>query len=462
LVAIHPPYPVPEHLFEFSLRLAAGSFPKTRITGEDGRDMGTQVAVDQMLPALPSSAGQARRLLRDALPGEASEEAVDAAALALSEIVTNALVHAGTPMRLRVILAPSAVRVELADGSVHLPLPRDYSRAAGTGRGLHMVTEVVDQWGAHHDEDGKVVWFEIADPPPAEPQGATGRISSTRRPAHRPMLHVELANVPLLMHAAWQEHAAGLLRELLLTRLEEDASAIDDHAAASAALSVLFEQLPAPGLGDDPGAIMARAVEPHVSAERVVLDLPQEAAADFDVLDELLRSAVRLAEEGKLLSPPTQPEIGEFRRWLCAQVRQQAAGGPPEAWIAPIGNPPPPDPRTFHWDPVSVSTSTRALVAADDTDQIVAASPAALALLGYDHRRELVGSRLICIIPTRYHQAHIAGLTLHLASGRGPLLGNRIAVPVLRADRTEQVIDLQIESRHLPDGRAVFVAELFA
>ena len=46
--------------------------------------MGTQVAVDQLLPALPSSAGEARRLLRDALPGEASEEAVDAAALALS------------------------------------------------------------------------------------------------------------------------------------------------------------------------------------------------------------------------------------------------------------------------------------------------------------------------------------------------------------------------------------------
>ena len=424
--------------------------------------MGTQVAVDQMLPALPSSAGEARRLLRDALPGEASEEAVDAAALALSEIVTNALVHAGTPMRLRVILAPSSVRVELADGSVHLPLPRDYSRAAGTGRGLHMVTEVVDQWGAHHDEDGKVVWFEIADPPPAESQGAAGQVSSsTRAPAQRSTVRVELNNVPLLMHAAWQEHAAGLLRELLLTRLEEDASAIDEHAAASAAMSVLFEQVPAPELGDDPEAIMATALEPNVSAEQVFLELSPEAAADFDVLDEMLQVAIRMAEEGELLSPPTQPEIGAQRRWLCEQVREQAAGGTPEAWQAPIGNPPPPDPRTFHWDPVSVSTSTRALVAADDTDQIVAASPAAVTLLGYDHPRELVGSRLICIIPTRYHQAHIAGLTLHLASGRGPLLGNRVAVPVLRADRTEQVVDLQIDAHHLPDGRAVFVAELF-
>jgi PAS domain-containing protein len=263
------------------------------------------------------------------------------------------------------------------------------------------------------------------------------------------------------MHAAWQEHAAGLLRELLLTRLEEDVSAIDEHAAASAAMSVLFEQVPSPELGDEPEAIMATAVEPQVSAERVVLDLPQEAAADFDVLDEMLQIAVHMAEQGRLLSPPTQPEIGELRRWFCAQVREQAAGGTPDAWIAPIGNPPPPDPRTFHWDPASVTTSTRALVAADDTDRIVAVSPAALSLLGYARPQDLVGSRLICIIPTRYHQAHIAGLTLHLASGRGPLLGNRVAVPVLRADRTEQVIDLEIESRHLPDGRAVFVAELF-
>jgi PAS domain S-box-containing protein len=423
--------------------------------------MGTRVAVDQMLPALPSSAGEARRLLRDALPGEASEESVDAAALALSEIVTNALVHAGTPMRLRVILAPPAVRVELADGSVHLPLPRDYSRAAGTGRGLHMVTEVVDQWGAHHDEDGKVVWFEITDPPPAEPSTAPGQVSSARRPTRTSTLRVELTNVPLLMHAAWQEHAAGLLRELLLTRLDEDASAIDEHAAASAAMSVLFEQIPAPELGEHPEAIMATALEPHVSAEQVFLDLPQEAAADFDVLDEMLQVAVRQAELGHLLSPPTQPEIGELRRWFCEQVREQAAGGTPAAWRAPIGNPPPPDPRTFHWDPVSVSTSTRALIAADDTDQIVAASPSALTLLGYGQPRELVGSRLICIIPTRYHQAHIAGLTLHLASGRGPLLGNRVAVPVLHADGSEQVLDVQIESRHLPDGRSVFVAELF-
>ena len=423
--------------------------------------MGTQVAVDRMLPALPSSAGEARRLLRDAMPEQASEESTDAAALALSEIVTNALVHAGTPMRLRVILAPSAVRVELADGSARLPLPREYSRAAGTGRGLHMVTEIVDQWGAHHDEDGKVVWFEIAEPEPSREQMVGGQVLPRPRPP-RPSHSVELSNVPLLMHAAWQEHAAGLLRETLLLRLEEEANALDEHAAASAAMSVLFEQIPAPDLEDDPEAIMANALEPAVSAERVELELSDDGVADFEVLDEMLETGVSLAEQGRLLSAPTQPEIRAMRRWLCRQVRVQSDGGEPEPWTAPIGHPPPLNPRDLSWDSTTVTASTRALVAADDTNQIVAVSPSALRLLGYADAAELVGSRLICLIPTRYHQAHIAGFTLHLASGRGPLLGTRLTVPVLRADRTEQAMDLEVEAQHLPDGRSVFVAELFA
>ena len=423
--------------------------------------MGTQVAVDRMLPALPSSAGEARKLLRDAMPEEVSEESSDAAALAISEIVTNALVHAGTPMRLRVILAPSAVRVELADGSARLPLPREYSRAAGTGRGLHMVTEIVDQWGAHHDEDGKVVWFEIAETEPSAAPADAGQALPRPRPS-QPAHRVELSNVPLLMHAAWQEHAAGLLRETLLLRLEEEADALDEHAAASAAMSLLFEQIPAPDLDDDPEAIMAHALEPAVSAERVELELSRESVADFEMLDQMLETGVLLAEQGRLLSAPTQPEIRAMRRWLCRQVRVQAHGGEPEPWTPPIGYPPPLNPRKLSWDPAVVDASTRALVAADDTNQIVAISPSALTLLGYARAADVVGSRLISLIPTRYHQAHIAGFTLHLASGRGPLLGTRIAVPVLRADRTERVMELQVEAQHLPDGRAVFVAELFA
>ena len=67
---------------------------------------------------------------------------------------------------------------------------------------------------------------------------------------------------------------------------------------------------------------------------------------------------------------------------------------------------------------------------ADDTDQIVVVSRHACELLGYQEPDQLQGRRLIAIIPARYHQAHLAGFTLHLTNGRSPLLGRTVVVPV--------------------------------
>jgi anti-sigma regulatory factor (Ser/Thr protein kinase) len=406
---------------------------------------------------LATSAGEARRLLRDALAG-VEDDSVDAAQVAVSEIVTNALVHAGTEMRLRVLLAGTGLRVELKDGSPHLPRRRDYSTVAATGRGLHMVSQVVDKWGAYPDGEGKVVWFEIVDEDPA-PDGSDVDPGRPRRTDH---LEVELLNVPLLMHAAWQEHAAALLREMLLMRLEEDLSALEEHAALSDALSVLFEQIPAPDLGDHPDQIMGSATEPGVSLPRLVLRVPRGSLPHFRKLEQSLEEAVELAELGELLSPPTQPEIQIMRQWLCGQVLAQAAGHSGIAWVSPTDTRTPDISGPLEWDPTEVNTSDRALLAADDTNRIVAASRSAIASLGYVDLAELVGQRLVSIIPLRYHQAHVAGFTLHLVNGRSPLLGNRVTVPVVRADGTEADTDLVIEATALPHGRRLFVAEFFS
>jgi hypothetical protein len=418
-----------------------------------------EVAVDRLLPPVATSAGEARRLLRDALTEAETDDSLESAQIAISEIVTNALVHAGTPMRLRVLVTRGGVRVELSDGSPHLPHQRDYASNAITGRGLHVISEIVDRWGAYPIGDGKVVWFEICDAdadPPASP------VPAADDPTVVAAVEVQLLNMPLLMHAAWQEHAAALLRELLLVRLDEDAMVLEHHAAASDALSVLFEQVPAPDLQDDPAAIMASAIDPLVSVDRLHLTVPQPSAGHFDVLDEMLEEAVLLAERGELLSPPTQPEIQAMRRWLCEQVREQARGGRPLAWASPLFAPRPRDEDAVElvWDPASVSDTARALVAADDTNLILAVSRSAAELLRYDDPRDLVGQRLLSMIPHRYHQAHIAGFTLHLVNGRSPLLGNRVEVPVLCGDGSERVLDLLIEVEPLDNGRRVFVAEL--
>ena len=420
------------------------------------------VVIAELLPPAASSAGRARELVREALTRADALEWADAAMLAVSEVVTNALVHAGTVIHLQVKVEASCLRVEITDGSPHHPLRRDYTSMAATGRGLKMLDECVDRWGVRPHGDGKVVWFELLA------AGVTGDEDSPE-PAARDhtrgdgAVEVELRNVPLLMHAAWQEHASALLRELLLVQLDEVADAFERHAEASDALNVLYEQIPVPELGEDPDALMATAIEPGVSEPALRLLVPRSSVPHFETLHDLLVEATGAATDGFFLAPTTQPEIQELRVWLCHQVRDQALEGTqPEPWAArtDVWQP------TAHldhagWDPRGVSTSQRALLATDEASVVIAVSPAALAFLGFRDESDLVGRRIITIIPRRFHQAHIAGTTLHMTNGRSPLLGIHVTVPVVRADGHEAPVELEINPHRSSAGRKVFVAEFF-
>jgi PAS domain S-box-containing protein len=391
------------------------------------------------------------------LSGHDREDALDPAQLAMSEIVTNALVHAGTPMHLRILLAPHGLRVELTDGSQRMPARREFGSAAATGRGLHLVDELASRWGAYPAGEGKVVWFEICDDEHVwdVPDAGGSADSST--------VVVDLPHMPLLMHHAWQEHAANLLRELLLVRLDADLSALEEHASASDALGLLAEQVPSPDVGLDPDTVMSFATGPGVSAPHLQLLVPRTSVPNFAALDVMLDEALRLAEQGELMWPPTQPEIQAMRRWICDQVGSQAAGQPSVAWSSYFTPPRrSPDHAEVDWDPGPVRDSADAVMAADDSNRILAVSRSALDLLGFDEPGELVGQRLLSIIPERFHQAHIAGFTLHLVKGRRPLIGRRVTVPARRRDGSEVEVALQIEADLLPSGRSIFTARFDA
>jgi PAS domain S-box-containing protein len=435
-----------------------------------GAVVGT-VVIERRLASEASSVGEARRVLRQAVADAAiaAGDWVDDALVAISEIVTNALVHAGTPIGLMVRVDASGVRVEVADGSPHLPQPRGYAVTAGTGRGLSLVEELVHTWGTDPADPGKVVWFELGIAG-SDPLAATSVFVDSSLGAgadaggqHDEPVEVVLLQVPLLTHAAWQEHASSLLREYLLSELDDDASwdpgVFEAHAAASDAMSVLFEQIPAPMLGDDPAAIMATATEPGVTAERLVLYMEPATADSFGRLDEVLEAAASQADAGGWLTVSTQPELRELRTWLCAQVRVQREGADPQAWHISAHLAPPTAPP-LDWDASEVTGSGRAIVAADDSDRIIAVSPSALAVLGYDDAAELIGERLLSIIPWRYHQAHLAGFTMHLTTGRSPLIDRTVTVPVVRRDGSEELVDLTVSSTRLVGGRRLFTADL--
>jgi anti-sigma regulatory factor (Ser/Thr protein kinase) len=115
-----------------------------------------------VLPPLPTSVKQARQFVSEALDEVEAGEVTADALLVVSELVTNAIVHAGTDITVRVITEAPVTRIEVADGSPEVPGLRIPTAGARTGRGLLLVEHFTHQWGVESTASGKVVWFTVA------------------------------------------------------------------------------------------------------------------------------------------------------------------------------------------------------------------------------------------------------------------------------------------------------------
>lgn len=408
------------------------------------------------LPPEPTTVGRARLAVRKALDSVADPRLVDAAEIAVSELVTNAVMHACTVVDLRIIAEAEGLRVEIEDGSAQLPVRRTRTDVTGTGRGLLIVEEHVDRWDAVRTERGKVVWFELGELTAAPPSAVS---TLGMPPPVADAIEVSLLDVPLLMHWAWQEHASTLLREFLLYTLDEDPYALDHHAAASDALSILNEQVPAPELPTEPGALMASSVEPMVTADELTLRVPEASLHHFQVVNDLLAKAIAAARDGQLLGPPTSPEISEMREWLCGEVLGQARGAPPKPWRALTDVRSKLEPASWRSQRDLTDTS-EPLIATNEAGVIVAVTHSVVEFLGYGDESGLVGRRILVVIPVRFHQAHIAGTTLHVTNGRDALLNRWIDVPIIRSDNNEVMVGLRVERQRDETDVVLFVARL--
>ncbi len=88
-------------------------------------------------------------------------ELEDVTALLASELVTNSVLHASTPMRLRLQLEPPSLRVAVEDGAPQLPQSLPLSPSSDRGRGLWMIERLSRRWGATPSSAGKTVGFEL-------------------------------------------------------------------------------------------------------------------------------------------------------------------------------------------------------------------------------------------------------------------------------------------------------------
>lgn len=119
---------------------------------------------ETVLPCGPEAAGQARRIVAEACTrADISSDARDSALLCTSELVTNALVHGRSDVRLVVRSSPRRLRIEVGDDNSRHPHLQPVDDGALDGRGLFIVDLLASRWGVRDDAIGKVVWFELVD-----------------------------------------------------------------------------------------------------------------------------------------------------------------------------------------------------------------------------------------------------------------------------------------------------------
>lgn len=119
-------------------------------------------------PAHLRSAGQARSVVRQTLDGWCDEERLEDVALCVSELITNAVVHADSEPQLLVHVRPGVIHVEISDASDVLPVARGAGPEDTSGRGVSILGMLSDRWGAlRRSGGGKTVWFDIDRSPQA-------------------------------------------------------------------------------------------------------------------------------------------------------------------------------------------------------------------------------------------------------------------------------------------------------
>jgi anti-sigma regulatory factor (Ser/Thr protein kinase) len=120
------------------------------------------------LPSDHSSSRQARALVADELKSAGFCGDLTTVLLLVSELVTNATLHASPPFTLVIGLDDSGVRVEVEDADHDQPptrrAPMGIDQPGAGGWGLNIVDSLANSWGWHENEiGGKTVWFTVGD-----------------------------------------------------------------------------------------------------------------------------------------------------------------------------------------------------------------------------------------------------------------------------------------------------------
>jgi anti-sigma regulatory factor (Ser/Thr protein kinase) len=105
---------------------------------------------------------RAREWVRDICATCGLDPLADAVALMVSELVTNAFLHAQTDCLVKAELVDHVIYIEVTDEDQADVRPVSQADGSECGRGLHIVAALATNWGIDYQPTGKTIWFTLA------------------------------------------------------------------------------------------------------------------------------------------------------------------------------------------------------------------------------------------------------------------------------------------------------------
>ncbi len=286
------------------------------------------------LETSPQSVKDARRWATLACRELGRDDLVDSAALGISELVTNALLHGAPPIRVRLRGTAHHPRLEVSDGSPVAPVPNPRSAdhteldpeslLTTVGRGLAVVAMHSVAWGSYRNDEGKTVWFEptpaaVETPPAVEFEDLS---SQPDEPVRDDEGHVVLLRrLPVSSYLAWHVHVSDLQRELRLLSLAHESA-----YPMARELSELFTQF-----ATQVRRIRGLADVRHANSDTVDIEvrIPPDAPVLMAKMTDVLELADAFCRAERMLTPPIGDELLSFQRWLLGEFIWQPEGREP-------------------------------------------------------------------------------------------------------------------------------------
>ncbi len=311
--------------------------------------VGARSVVTDLAPE-PQSAPLARAVVRSVLRGSPSEGLLDAAELCVSELVTNAVLHAGTAIQLEVGYAASVVRLCVRDESPNVPMLVRHTETASTGRGLAMVAAVADDWGVvQHNGSGKTVWCELGEHSPSTPDLDIAAVvdawelstADDPPPAESSpdatTLPVLLQGYPVLLGQQLQEHYEAVVRECqLLAAPRPDALPGVPERLLEIALTLAeryteeLSDLARP----DPRRVAAQAR--GLSVCDLAYGVSPQQLLRLRAWQQILDDVDTFSRRGDLLAPAIPQTLALLRGWAIDQFTRQSQGAVADPWDGPL------------------------------------------------------------------------------------------------------------------------------